>query len=80
MIAGGALHAAASATSLRVRDGESLITDGPFAETKEQLWGFYTVEAPDLDAVLVATRTLWEAEHGTIEIRPLIPVPAGAPA
>lgn len=77
---GGALHGAATATSLRVRDGERLITDGPFAETREQLWGFYTVEMNDLDAVVDACAPLWEAEHGTVEIRPMFPVPASAPA
>ena len=69
---GLALHDQASATSLRIRDGERLITDGPFAETKEQLWGLYVVDAPDLDHVLDDAASLWEAEHGTIEIRPLI--------
>jgi hypothetical protein len=77
---GGALHGVASSTSLRVRDGERLVTDGPFAETREQLWGFYTVELPDLDAAIDEVAGLWEAEHGTVEIRPMIPVPAPAGA
>jgi hypothetical protein len=77
---GGALHGAATATSVRVRDGETLITDGPFAETREQLWGFYTVEMPDIDAVIDPCLALWEAAHGTVEIRPMIPVPTGAAA
>jgi hypothetical protein len=72
---GLALHDQASATSLRIRNGERLITDGPFAETKEQLWGLYVVEAPDLDHVLDEAATLWEAENGTIEIRPIIRPP-----
>lgn len=71
---GAPLHSVATATSLRVRGGERLITDGPFAETKEQLWGFYVVEAPDLDAVIELVDGLWEAEHGTIEIRPCVPM------
>ena len=73
---GGALHGVGAATSVRLRDGERLVTDGPFAETREQLWGFYTVELPDLDAAIEAAAGLWEAAHGTVEIRPMIPVPA----
>ncbi len=78
---GGALTGNASATTLRVRDGEALVTDGPFAEAKEQLWGYYVLDAPDLDTVLELSRLLWEAEHGSVEIRPLLDVPApeGAP-
>jgi hypothetical protein len=74
---GAALHAAGSATSLRRRGGERLLTDGPFAEVKEQLWGFYLVEAPDLDTVLDLVEDMWEAENGTIEIRPVIPMQQG---
>lgn len=73
---GGALHDAGAATSVRVRDGRTLVTDGPFAETREQLWGFYTVEAPDIDAVIEPCLALWEAAHGTVEIRPMIPLMA----
>jgi hypothetical protein len=74
---GGALTGAAAATTIRDR----LVTDGPFAETKEQLWGSYVVDAPDLDVVLELCGLLWEAEHGAIEVRPLldVPVPEGAP-
>jgi len=71
---GAALHAASGATSLRVSNGERLLTDGPFAEVKEQLWGFYLVEAPDLDTVLDVAEGMWEAEHGTVEVRPVIPM------
>ncbi len=73
---GAPLHGAATATSVRVRDDRPLVTDGPFAETKEQLWGFYLVEAPDLDLVLELSAGLWEAEHGTVEVRPVIPTMA----
>ncbi|MEM7309863.1 MAG: YciI family protein [Planctomycetota bacterium] len=75
---GAPLHSVRTSTCLRIRDGEKLITDGPFAETKEQLWGFYLVEAPDLDAVLDVTADLWEAHHGTVEVRPCVPKPADA--
>jgi hypothetical protein len=57
-----------------VRGGQRLVTDGPFVETKEQLWGYLVVDAPDLDTVLDACAGLWEAEHGTVEVRPLIPL------
>jgi hypothetical protein len=71
-LSSAALHGTARATSLRRRGGERLLTDGPFAETKEQLWGFHILEAPNLDAVLEVTEGLWEAEHGTVEIRPVV--------
>ena len=79
-LSAGALHDARTATSLRVRDGERLISDGPFAETKEQLWGYHLVDVPDLDEIIDLCADLWEAQHGTVEIRPLIPLraPAGA--
>ena len=68
---GAALQGVDKATSLRVSDdGRRLVTDGPFAETKEQLWGFYLVEAPDLDTVLDLVEPMWEAQHGTVEVRP----------
>ena len=69
---GVALHDRGSATSLRIRNGERIVTDGPFAETKEQLWGLYLLEAPDLDHALDEAAKLWEAAHGTIELRPVI--------
>jgi hypothetical protein len=72
---GKALHAARGATTLRVRDGERLLTDGPFAETKEQLWGFHIVEADDIDTVIDLAAGLWEAENGSVEIRPVVAVP-----
>ncbi len=75
---GAPLHGAATATSVRVRDDRPLVTDGPFAETKEQLWGFYLVEAPDLDTVVELTAGMWEATHGTVEIRPVIPISEAA--
>ncbi|MCW3066612.1 MAG: dehydrogenase [Solirubrobacterales bacterium] len=79
-LSGRALHDATTATSVRVREGERLITDGPFAETKEQLWGYHMIEAPDIDSVIDLCTDLWEAEHGTVEIRPMIPSRAPAEA
>lgn len=73
---GAALRGIDAATSVRVRDGQRLVTDGPFAETKEQLWGYHLVDAPDIDAVVELCSGLWEAANGTVEIRPVIPMQA----
>lgn len=69
---GAPLHGSDTATSMRRRGGDRLVTDGPFAETKEQLWGFYLVEAPDLDTVIEVCDGLWEVDHGSVEIRPVV--------
>ncbi len=66
---GEELHPTAMATTLRKRAGEVLITDGPFAETTEQLGGFYLIEAEDLDAAIAYARML---PDGTVEIRPVV--------
>ena len=72
MKGGEALQGTASATTVRVRDGETLTTDGPFAETKEQLGGFYLIEAADLDeAVAWAGKMPHLAGGGSVEIRPI---------
>ncbi|WP_323816003.1 YciI family protein [Cellvibrio sp. NN19] len=71
MIGGNALHPVATATSLRVRDGKPIITDGPFAETKEQLAGFYMLDARDLNEAIQLARKIPPARLGTIEIRPV---------
>jgi hypothetical protein len=69
---GEALQPTPTATTVRVRDGETLTTDGPFAETKEQLGGFYIVEAKDLDeAIEIATR-IPDVRSGSIEVRPVM--------
>ncbi|MBF2028715.1 MAG: YciI family protein [Oscillatoriales cyanobacterium C42_A2020_001] len=78
-VASAPLHPVATATSVQVRDGKSLVTDGPFAETREQLGGFFLVNAQDLDeAITIATR-IPGARVGTIEIRPVLEI-AGLPA
>ncbi len=69
---GEALFPSTMATSVRVRDGEVLTTDGPFAETKEQLGGFYLVECEDLDAAIEVAARIPDASNGTIEIRPVV--------
>ncbi|GID27817.1 YciI family protein [Paractinoplanes brasiliensis] len=65
-----------TATTVRVRDGEALLTDGPYAETAEQLGGFYLVEARDLDEALEFARQLATVED-IIEVRPVVEHPAG---
>jgi hypothetical protein len=70
---GSELQPAESATTVRVRDGESLTTDGPFAETKEALGGFYLFEANDLDAALeLAARVPAARRGGAVEVRPVV--------
>src|SRR3982750_4302125 len=69
---GDGLQPTATATTVRVRDGERLLTDGPFAETKEQLGGFYALECKDLDEALAWAARIPEAKTGAIEVRPVI--------
>ncbi len=71
-VAGEALHPTTQATTVRVRDGGTLTTDGPFAETKEQLGGFYLIDAEDLDQAIEAAGKIPAAQHGSIEIRPIV--------
>ncbi len=73
------LHPTSTATSVRVRDGDRLVTDGPFAETREQLGGYFLIEAKDLDAAIGIAARLPGARHGTVEIRPVMEV-AGLPS
>jgi hypothetical protein len=74
-LGGDALQPVATATSVRVRDGKRLTTDGPFAETREQLGGFYLVEAKDLDEAIDLAARIPSARVGTIEVRPIMPTP-----
>ena len=67
------LRSTESATSVRVREGRTEITDGPFAVTKEFLAGYYLVECADLDEAVKVAASLTGARHGTIEVRPVIP-------
>jgi hypothetical protein len=80
MVGGDQLQPASTATTVRVRDGEQLVTDGPFAETKEQLGGYYIVEAETLDEALEWAAKVPSARLGTIEVRPIVSVPAEAQA
>ena len=68
---GDALERTANATTVRVRNGKTTTTDGPFAETKEQLGGFYLVDAKDLDDAISIAAKIPGAKHGCIEVRPI---------
>jgi len=70
--AGEALEPVTTATTIRVRDGETVMTDGPFAETKEALGGFYLIEASDLDAAIQLAAACPGARYGSIEVRPVV--------
>jgi len=70
--AGDGLQPTATATTVRVREGKILTTDGPFAETREQLGGYYLVEARDLDAAIALAAGIPGARDGSIEIRPVM--------
>ena len=72
------LHPVTTATSIRVRDSKRLVTDGPFAETREQLGGFFLINAKDLDEAIGIAARIPGARVGTVEIRPVIEV-AGLP-
>jgi len=72
MIDGAELRPTTAATTVRIRDGRTLVTDGPFAETKEQLGGYFVVECESLDEAIEAAGKLPTARHGSIEVRPLV--------
>lgn len=76
MQAGEALEPTAAATSVKVREGKLLTTDGPFAETKEQLGGFYQIECENLDQAIEAASKIPGAQRGTIEVRPIMEFPS----
>jgi hypothetical protein len=70
--AGDGLQPTTTATTVRVREGKTLTTDGPFAETREQLGGYYLVEAKDLDAAIALAARIPGARDGSIEVRPIM--------
>jgi len=70
---GNELKGPSSATTLRVRNDESVVTDGPFAETKEQLVGYFVIETKDLDEALSIAARIPSARFGAIEVRPIVP-------
>lgn len=78
-LAANPLYPTATATSVRVREGKRLVTDGPFAETHEQLGGYFLIEGRDLDEAIGIAARIPMARKGTVEIRPVIEI-AGLPA
>ena len=79
-VTGSQLQPIATATSVRVRDGKELVTDGPFAETHEQLGGYFLIEAKNLDEATSIAARIPSARAGTIEVRPLVETAAEASA
>lgn len=77
-LAAAPLHPTSTATSVRVREGKRLVTDGPFAETREQLGGYFLIDAKDLDEAMAIAARIPMARLGTVEIRPVIEI-AGLP-
>jgi hypothetical protein len=74
-LAANPLQSVATATSVRVREGKRLVTDGPFAETREQLGGYFLIEAQDLDAAIDIAGRIPGARWGTVEVRPVMEIP-----
>jgi hypothetical protein len=77
-LAANPLHPTSTATSIQVREGKRLVTDGPFAETREQLGGYFLIDAKDLDEAIGIAARIPGARNGTVEIRPVMEV-AGLP-
>src|SRR5256884_6408051 len=77
-LAAAPLHPTSTATSVRVREGKRLVTDGPFAETREQLGGYFLIDARDLDEAIAIAGRIPSARLGTVEVRPVVEVPAPA--
>jgi hypothetical protein len=74
-LAANPLQPAAMATSVRMRDGKRLVTDGPFAETREQLGGYFLIDAKNLDEAIAIAARIPMARKGTVEVRPVIDIP-----
>ena len=74
-LGGAQLQPTSAATSVRLRDGKRMVTDGPFAETREQLGGYYLVDARNLDEAIEIAAGIPSARMGTIEVRPLVEMP-----
>ena len=79
LLGGAPLHPTHTATTVRVRNGQVAVTDGPFAETKEQLAGFYMIEARDLNEAIQIAAKIPPAQFGSIEVRPTRELVADAP-
>jgi hypothetical protein len=74
-VAANPLHPTSMATSVRMRDGKRLVTDGPFAETREQLGGYFLIDAKNLDEAIAIAARIPMARKGTVEVRPVIEIP-----
>jgi hypothetical protein len=74
-LAANPLHPTSMATSVRVREGKRLVTDGPFAETREQLGGYFLIDAKNLDEAISIAAKIPMARKGTVEVRPVIEIP-----
>ena len=74
-VAANPLHPTAMATSVRVRDNKRIVTDGPFAETREQLGGYFLIDAKNLDEAISIAAKIPMARKGTVEVRPVIEIP-----
>jgi hypothetical protein len=80
LLAGAPLHPTSTATTIRYRDGKRVLTDGPFAETREQLGGFTIIEANDLDeAIAIATGFVGTSTFASIEVRPIVDLGGNVP-
>src|SRR6202051_2808550 len=75
-LAAAPLHPTATATSVRLRDGKRLVTDGPFAETREQLGGYFLIDVENLDVAIDIAARIPAGRSGTVEIRPVVEVPS----
>jgi hypothetical protein len=73
--AGDALQDVSTATTVRLQDGERMLTDGPFAETKEVLGGYYLVDVPDLDSAIEWAAKMPNLGYGSVEVRPIMEIP-----
>jgi len=78
-LAAAPLHPTSMSTSVRVREGRRLVTDGPFAETREQLGGYFLIDANDLDEALGIAARIPAARTGTVEVRPVLEIPGLPP-
>jgi hypothetical protein len=77
LLGGEPIEPSSTASTLRLRDGKTIVTDGPFAEAREQLGGFYLIEASGLDEALGVAARIPEARVGVIEVRPVMAIPEG---
>lgn len=80
IVKGDGLQGPHTATTVRVRDGRRLVEDGPFADTKEQLGGYFVIEVPDLDAAIAWAEKAPSAAYASVEVRPVLPPMAGPAA